>query len=470
MRFFDYIKVALKNLQRRKSRTFLTIFAIVIGAVSVVIMLSLVIGAKRVLVSQLESIGGLTLITVNSSPDMQGGGDLFSPGNSDNSEGKKIDDKVVSDLKKMNHVADATPTASVWAKSMKLEGQDKKTWPNIIGYDVGSNVFEVPIVAGRGLEKGDMDKIVVGMDTLKTFRIDSNPRDAIGKDIILLMDGSMTPDWGPEPPKPPENGDNKSWWDEQSKKQKEIKVTIVGVTRSGMGGSQNYISLDFARRMQTQVRWEFDESSKEKCKEGPCPMSNTQKLVKEDMLAKNGYGAVMLKADNTKNVKNVGEEIKKLGFGVTTAQDMLDQISKIFTAIGLLTGAIGGISLFVAALGIINTMIMATYERTREIGVMRACGSTKATIRRLFTFEAAMIGFFGGLVGLFISYLLSLVGNFVADKIATSQSVPISGIIQFPLWLIFGVIGFTTLIGMFAGLYPAHRAAKLDPVEALRYE
>lgn len=132
---------------------------------------------------------------------------------------------------------------------------------------------------------------------------------------------------------------------------------------------------------------------------------------------------------------------------------------------------IGGISLFVAAIGIINTMIMATYERTREIGVMRACGATKNTISRLFTFEAAVLGFIGGIFRMGISFLVGSLGKFIVQRNSFNLgSLPISELGNFPLWLVAAVIVFTTLVGMLAGLYPAHRAAKMKPVDALRYE
>jgi putative ABC transport system permease protein len=231
--------------------------------------------------------------------------------------------------------------------------------------------------------------------------------------------------------------------------------------------------------MNTQVIWKWDEAAAQQYKEmnqgpdkneGDIQDMDFQRLVTENILAKNGYGSIILKVDNTKNVEAVGEIIKKKGYGATTAQDMLDEIGKVFTALGIFSGAIGGIALFVAAIGIINTMIMATYERTREIGVMRACGATKATIRRLFTFEAALLGFFGGVIGLIVSFLLAKVINLITDRIALSQNLPISNFVTFPIWLILGVIAFTTLVGLLAGLYPAHRAAKLNPVDALRYE
>ena len=113
---------------------------------------------------------------------------------------------------------------------------------------------------------------------------------------------------------------------------------------------------------------------------------------------------------------------------------------------------------------------MSIYERTREIGVMRACGATKSSIRRLFTVEAGIIGMIGGLIGLGISLLLAKAGNLLIDNFINGKSMAFSNLITFPWWLIAGVIVFTTLIGLISGLYPAIRAARLDPVEALRYE
>jgi putative ABC transport system permease protein len=150
---------------------------------------------------------------------------------------------------------------------------------------------------------------------------------------------------------------------------------------------------------------------------------------------------------------------------------MVDQINKILMLIGLVLAAIGGISLFVASIGIINTMIMATYERVREIGVMRACGATRATIRRLFTFEAALLGFWGGAFGLIISIGLGQLAKLIVHKYgANLGNIPVDRIGSFPVWLILGVIAFTTVLGMISGLYPAIKAARLNPVDALRYE
>lgn len=194
-------------------------------------------------------------------------------------------------------------------------------------------------------------------------------------------------------------------------------------------------------------------------------------LKKDDNFTQQGYSSVVLKADDKTNISLVAKDIQKLGYGANTAEAMIAQINKIFLLVGVGLGLFGGIALFVASIGIINTMIMATYERTREIGVMRACGATRATIRRLFTFEAALLGFWGGAFGLIICIALTQIAKLLVTKYgANLGNIPVDKIGSFPIWLVLIIIGFTTFLGMLSGLYPAIKAARLNPVDALRYE
>lgn len=495
MAFIDYIRTALKNLTRQKSRTFLTIIAITVGSLSLILMASLIISIRSALMDQFQQLGAFSLVSVTKDPNSVDNSSLLSA-NGDPSEGKKIDDTTLATMKKIAHVKEATPTVTgMGFSTMKLEDGAKKTWSNLIAYDPGNDVFDLPIAAGRKLTTGDLDKIVVGNNFAQDVGYGGNPEDLVGKKVVMnsKMGGcGGGPDWGALPAKPPANGDNKDWCESQSKNGIDITAEIVGVSSNGnidSGGS--YMTLAWAKRLMTQVRWEWDEAARKQCDEensrqqqynketgkytggnsNSCENLATMKLVKDDQLTRSGYTSIVLKADSQDNIKAIAEEVTKQGYGAVTAENMIKQINQIFTMIGVVLCVIGGISLFVAAIGIINTMIMATYERIREIGVMRACGATRATIRRIFTFEAALLGFWGGLFGLAISIALIKIAKFAVTHYgANLGNIPIDKIGSFPIWLVLTVMAFTTFLGMAAGLYPAIRAARLDPVEALRYE
>ncbi len=476
MKSLDYIRLAFKNLSRQKSRTALTVIAITVGSLSLILMASLIIGIRQSLVDQFKNLGAFNLVTVTKDPNSLDNNNLMGT-NGDTSQGKLITDATVTSMKRLDHVVAASPILNVNANTMKLAGQDKKTWASVVAFDPATSVFAVPIIAGRNITSADMDKIVVGSRFLDDFNQHGKEKALIGQKVIFnsKMGGPGSGiDWGPAPEKPPANADE-SWYKSQQNKGIDIEAEIVGVADNGtVGDGANYINIAWARRLNTQVSWQWDDSATKQCQQNndasKCQSLSTMRLVKQDNFADQGYTSIMLKVDDTANITAVADSVTKLGYGAMTAQAMLDQINKIMTMVGAVLGIIAGISLFVAAIGIINTMVMATYERIREIGVMRACGATRAMIRRLFTFEAAWLGFIGGFCGLILSYGIAQVGKIIAEKYASGSNLPLDNLGSFPWWLVVSVIAFTTLIGLFSGLGPAIKAARLNPVDALRYE
>jgi ABC-type antimicrobial peptide transport system permease subunit len=493
----DYLYMSVKNLSRQKLRTFLTIVAITIGSLSVILMLSLVFSIRQSLVDQLKELGAFNLITIVRDPNFSDNPQLITGGNGgpENDDGRKMDDTTVASISGILHVQSVTATLSPWIKTVRLEGAEKKMWSNILAYQPESDVIELPLIAGRALTEYDLDKIVVGSEFVQVAGFTGREKELIGKKALLSVEGGggSAPDWGPTPIQPPLNAD-KEWYESQNNKVLDIPAEIVGVIgANNLGNNQNYVTLAWARKLMTQVNWEWDESARKACEQKNnsqpemivdessgkkerinqqnCDGLGVQKLARRDNFSRSGYGSIILKVDNTKNLDSVAEEIRKFGYGVTTAKDMLAQINKILFIVSVVLAAIGGISLFVAAIGIINTMIMATFERTREIGVLRACGAKRSTIRRLFMIEAALLGFFGGVFGLLISLLIGFVARVMVTKFSASLgNIPLDQIGSFPLWLIGGVITFTTVVGVISGLYPAIKASRLNPVEALRYE
>ncbi len=192
---------------------------------------------------------------------------------------------------------------------------------------------------------------------------------------------------------------------------------------------------------------------------------------KSDFLSddKMGYQAIVRVASDADPVQ-VKEAIRGLGLAARSAEDELKEVSTVFVAIDSFLTVFGLIAIFVATFGIVNTLLMAITERTREIGVMKALGATRATIRLLFAVEAAAIGVVGGCGGALAALTAGEIGNFLARSFPVAEALKGYSVFVFPWWLLAGAVLFATLVGALAGIYPANRAASLDPIDALRYE
>jgi putative ABC transport system permease protein len=183
-----------------------------------------------------------------------------------------------------------------------------------------------------------------------------------------------------------------------------------------------------------------------------------------------GYGSVYVRTGGMDDITPVREAVEEMGFGVLAVVDQLEEIKQTFLIMDALLGAVGTIALIVAALGIINTMVTSILERTREIGVMKAVGGSEADIRWIFFSEAATIGLVGGAFGLALGWTVTRIANAVANHYLRPQGVPEVDLFYMPVWLIAGALVFSVGVSLLAGLYPASRAARVDPVQALRHD
>lgn len=490
MKFFDYIRFAFKNLWRQRLRSLLTIFAIVIGALSVISMISLVLGASQVFLQQLNSAGTLTQIQVVGNKDAT----ADTVNNGSDGTGTKLDDALVAKIAKVSHVISVSPIANVYPlRSFVIKddaNQKKYTVDNIQGYVPGP-ATDKSLEAGRNLTADDKEgKIIVGAQNAETMGFKDHPDQLIGKTLIFTTqpgyagEGAViTPPPTPIPGQPGNNQLN----DPQSQPTTQIEAVIVGVTAPGGDDRGGFINLEWAKGLLTDTRYQQDQAAQQAYQQeqqriqqlsqqshtpynGPQPTSPPMVKVTTSQLDQQGYTSIIAKADSFDNVDAAATVIKTYNVGAVTAKEFLDTITRTFKIVGLVFGAIGAISLLVASIGVINTMVMATLERTREIGVMRACGATRGAVSRLFTFEAAMLGFWGGVTGVVLGYGLSKIANVVVGRILVQQHFAAANVVVIPWWLALAVIGATTVIGMLAGLYPAYRASRLNPVEALRYE
>ena len=155
-------------------------------------------------------------------------------------------------------------------------------------------------------------------------------------------------------------------------------------------------------------------------------------------------------------------------YRVSTNAEYLQSAQREFAMVEAVLGGIGAVSLFVAAIGIANTMMMSIYERTKEIGVIKVLGCSLRNIKQMFLLEAAFIGFIGGVLGNLLSFLLSFGINVVTGN-GSAMGLD-SNISYIPVWLVMASMGFAVLVGMIAGYFPALRAMKLSPLAAIRNE
>ena len=494
MRWGDYLRVLNGNLLRQKLRASLTILSVVIGSVAVICVLAATLTVRNVVEQQLAATGQLTDIAVSSNNNNQGGGpQAASPGGGN---ANPLTQAVVAKITALPHVAAASPfLQSQELQNISLDGGDGKQY-SLNGAEavIPNPAGTQSVVAGRFIKDGETNTIVLSSEYLASFGL-SSPQALVGRTVTMYGGPGST--LGTQPPTGQSGGN-------PGNQPAQVTATVVGVTDTSQSYGGNYISLTWGLTLATQYQCaptrpgsgqpgqgqpgsgqpgqgqpgsgqpgqgqpgpgQPGQGQPEQGQPGPGQGPGGCQTQASDPLT-NGYDGLTVKLDSTDNVAAVNAQIKALGFSTQTAQDILDQVTNVLTIVGLVLGGIGAISLLVAAIGIINTMVMATYERRREIGVMRATGASRRTVLAMFTLEAGMIGFWGGMIGLGIASLARLVGNHALNNALSSHNLAGTDVISFPLWLMVGVVAGTTVLGIVAGVLPAGRAARLDPVEAL---
>jgi putative ABC transport system permease protein len=476
MKPLDLIAQAFKNIGRQKLRSALTIFAVVIGATSVTIMLALVTGAKDFFIKQFSANGTLQQIAVSSQTDLAKFDDGNNGGNNCDSC-IKLTDALATKIKAIPHVTGVARRVGAGAfEAITYNGQ-KLRLQQIEGYDA-NGILVNTMLAGRDISSSDQSGVVtITSDYADKWGFKGHYGDLLGKSVQLLS-RSWYQGVG-YTPVPPSNqpGDHNNQPQGQATT---LTATIVGVADGTNNGETVRAPLPWVIQMneqqmyqQTDADRKAQETAQNACQNRPGSCQPTQPhftLVTTNFLDTNGYNAFTAKVDDVKNAAATTAAIKKLGVGAADAESLITAQLQIFNIVSLILGGIGGIALLVAAIGVVNTMVMAILERTREIGVLRACGATRATIRSLFTLEASTLGFLGGAFGVAVGYGLTLIANRIINAQLGSSGLTAHNIITLPLWLIASVIGIATLIGMLAGLYPAFRASRLNPIDALRYE
>lgn len=237
---------------------------------------------------------------------------------------------------------------------------------------------------------------------------------------------------------------------------REVKLRIVGIVEtepgSGFGGfgrSRVFIPLQLAQRLSSVQFGDLRQAMRTTAPE---------------------YISLSVRVSSAGQVPAVQEQIKKLGFQTFSLHDAAKSLRLAFAVLDSFLGAFGSLALAVASLGIVNTLVMAILERRREIGILKALGASDRDVKQLFFAEAGVMGLLGGVLGVGLGWAIGRAINFGINVYLKRQELPPQTIWAVPWWLVVSAITFALLVSLVAGLYPASRAAKLDPVQALRYE
>lgn len=436
MNSLDIVKMGLKNLWRRKLRTFLTILGVIIGTSSIITMLSLGFGMSESFKNNISKMGSLNTITVME--DFGGNGpegNLIA-----NKKKVYLNDEAISTISKIEGVELAT---GVMDLQVKLNKGRYSTYATIRGMDTKAmEAFEFNAEEGRILKVGDTNQLVWGAELKNYFYDEKSSGYGMPPEINPLKD-HITMEFNIR------DADGKL-----KKMKKPIKLNTVGILKGGDYEKDSCIftSLEYVKKLQKEQE-KLDTANKNKPK------------------SKNKYQQILVKVDDINKIADIQKQIKDMGYGAFSLNDILDSVKSTTNIMQAILGGIGAISLLVAAIGIANTMIMSIYERTREIGVMKVIGAQLKDIRRIFLFEAGMIGLSGGIFGIGLSYLLSVVLNIVGTNLNLfgdmGEGAKLSII---PLWLVITALIFSTLVGLISGFYPARRAMKLSALEAIKTE
>ncbi|MCT4604717.1 MAG: ABC transporter permease [Marinisporobacter sp.] len=444
MNSWDLFKMGFYNLWRKKTRTFLTVLGVIIGTCSIVIMMSIGIAMDQSNREWIESMGDLSVIDVGDS-----GYYYYEESPRSSKKEAKLDDKGVVKLGKIPGVKAVMPI-----KEMRLKVQAGKMLGRVTIIGIKPEVmddFGFKLEEGRLLLPSDKEAIVFGSEIPERFY---NPRsrnryDRSGEPNVKLVNGKLmiTSDMNYG-----EKKRNQRKYDDDYKPPKPHKAKGVGL---------------------------LEETGQERDWNAYMNITYLEKLIKEDKDARherrrssdeeNQYQQIKVKVVDIQMVEEIQQKIKDMGFQASSLTDMLKSMKEQTKKVQAILGGIGAVSLLVAAIGITNTMIMSIYERTREIGVMKVIGANLGDIKKLFLFEAAMIGFVGGILGILISYAIS----FGLNKISGGYMGPIdgsSGISIIPMHLALGGIGFATVVGIISGYLPARRAMNLSALEAIKTE
>ncbi len=458
MRWSDLIGASLASLRQRLFRTLLTVLGVVIGTTSVIVMVSLGVGLSSEFTGSMDTNLALRQVTVMGAPPKEASVDASLP--------TAMDDNMQSALETMPGVEKVWPVYRVPAE---LQLGAYTTWMEVEGLPLEAiEALNVPFEAGGMPEPGAPLSFILGNSITQQFWDESTGEPADVDPMaqamfVTFQEGDFFEEGGGPFGAEPIPGDEGEEPVAPPRPPKKIIVPTAGIL-SGQGQEWGPYSYLLAADQKSLI------NALEKAFPGKALPNQP---ATSDGKPKRGfiYSEFRVLAADTEAAELLYSNLQEQGYQAYSEIEWIREAQQGAFLVQAVLGGIGFVSLFVAAIGIANTMMMSVYERTKEIGVMKVLGAALTDIRKLFLIESAAIGFFGGILGLLLSLTISVLINTVASASAGGEFDGGSAgytISVIPVWLMLGAVLFSTAIGTVAGLLPARRAMRLSPLAAIR--
>ncbi len=457
----DLTELAVRNLREAILRNSLTTLGVAVGVASLVAMLSLGVGLQTLASQRLTKSGLFDAVFVTSRRDFRGPGGEGREGPPRKSSAppekfKPLDEDARQQFANLPNVVDVYPQIR-FLTDVRYAGNSYST--NVLGVPESSRATSAfDSITGKYFSSPIAEEAILQADFAKEL----SPQTAtlVGKEITLRYAErrAVSSD------EISKEQDIDKQLDEMmsggiSIVSREKKLRIAGIIESdpsagigGFGGGRVFLPIRVAEQLHA------------------AQANDVQDFVRGGGSGKPTYAALTIRARSPKDVLPIEDAIKKLGFNAFSLLDASKTLRQVFIVFDMFLGLFASLALTVASLGIVNTLLMAILERRREIGVLKSLGATDGDVRSLFFAEAGAMGLFGGIFGVALGWLIGQALTWGTTIYLRRQDLPGVKISYVPWWLAASAIAFAVAVSLVAGLYPAGRAAKLNPVEALRYE
>ncbi len=468
MKLPDLAELALRNLRESVLRNSLTTMGISVGVASLVAMLSLGIGLQQLASRHLMKSGLFDTVVVTSRRDLRNSNrdeerSAPAPG-----ESRILDESTRLEIERLPNVSEAYPDIRFITE---LRFQDKPHLTMVAALPLSAKSTDAFETLQGDFFSSDSAPEVLIQKTFAEELLGRTPKPGLdetnvaelaapllGKEIVMryAQRESTKPAASASASSSP-NVDNDSIGAAYSVVSREMKLKIVGVadldpeSMRGPTRARVFLPLKLAEGLHVMQ---------------PTDLREIYRAAGDQPL----YSSISVKVKNPSQVQAVEDGIKKMGFNTFSILDASRSIQQFFKVLDVFLGIFGSLALAVASIGIVNTLVMAILERRREIGIMKAIGASDGDVKKLFFAEAGAMGILGGIVGVALGWAIGQVINLGTNVYLKRQSFPPELFWAVPLWLVGAAILFSFMVSLVSGLYPAGRAARLDPVQALRYE